>query len=252
MPSSTARCAGATNASGRSASTVASVNWPGYWISAWSSWRSVKTTGSRRSGTGSEAASPGAGSGTSSVPAGRCEGSTASSWRTRPAFLTSAAICSTSMPSQPETVRVYSGRRLVSRIEPMIGATAFIACTRPSAVSRSKRRIVVRTANSNIGTASSTRARTAASPLAMRSSHGSMPSGATATNDCAAQRWSSPKAFIAAFWPAASPSKVKMTRAWRAVGLVAHDPAQDLDVLDAEGRAAGGDRALDAGQVGRP
>ena len=32
------------------------------------------------------------------------------------------------MPSQPETVRVYSGRRLVSRIEPMIGATDFIAC----------------------------------------------------------------------------------------------------------------------------
>ena len=117
------------------------------------------------------------------------------------------------MPSQPETVRVYSGRRLVSRIEPMIGATAFIACTRPSAVSRSKRRIVVRTANSNIGTASSTRARTAASPLAMRSSHGSMPSGATATNDWDAQRWSSPNACIAAFWPAASPSKVKTTRA---------------------------------------
>ena len=44
---------GATNASGRSASTVASVNWPGYWMSAWSSWRSVNTTGSRRSGTGS-------------------------------------------------------------------------------------------------------------------------------------------------------------------------------------------------------
>ena len=113
-----------------------------------------------------------------------------------------------STPSQPATVRMYSGRNAVSRIAPMMGATAFIACTRPSAVSRSKRRTVVRTANSNIGTASSTSDLTASGPLLWRNSHGSMPSGATATKDWAAQRWSSPKAFIAAFWPAASPSKV--------------------------------------------
>ena len=96
----------------------------------------------------------------------------------------------------------------------MIGAAARMAWTRPSAVSRSKRLIVVRTANSNIGTASSTRARTAASPSAWRSSHGSMPSAARPRRrTAAAQRWSSPNALIAAFCPAASPSKVKMTLA---------------------------------------
>ena len=87
------------------------------------------------------------------------------------------------------------------------------AATRPSAVSRSKRAMVVRTANSNIGTASSTSARTAASPSDWRSSHGSLPPGATATNDCDIQRWSSLNAFIAAACPAWSPSKVKITRA---------------------------------------
>ena len=40
-----------------------------------------------------------------------------------------------------------------------------------------------------------------------------MPPSATATNDCDAQRWSSPNARIAAFCPAASPSKVNTTRA---------------------------------------
>ena len=38
-----------------------------------------------------------------------------------------------------------------------------------------------------------------------------MPDFATATNDCDAHRWSSPNARIAAFCPAASPSKVKTT-----------------------------------------
>ena len=95
----------------------------------------------------------------------------------------------------------------------MIGAAARTAWTRPSAVSRSNRLIVVRTANSNIGTASSTRARTAASPPDRRRSHGSWPEASTATNDWDAQRWSSPKARIAAFWPAASPSKVNTTLA---------------------------------------
>ena len=71
--------------------------------------------------------------------------------------------------------------------------------------------IVVRTANSNIGTASSTSARTAGVALAWRSSHGSMPVVSTATKDWEAHFWSSAKARIAAFWPAASPSKVKIT-----------------------------------------
>src|SRR4029453_19251944 len=42
-------------------------------------------------------------------------------------------------------------------------------------------------------------------------SQGSAPVGSTATYVCATNRWSSSKARRAAFWPAASPSKVKMT-----------------------------------------
>ena len=49
--------------------------------------------------------------------------------------------------------------------------------------------------------------------LAWRSSHGSMPVGSTATKDCDDHFWSSANARIAAFCPAASPSKVKMTSA---------------------------------------
>ena len=81
----------------------------------------------------------------------------------------------------------------------MIGATDRIAMTRPSAVSRSNRPMVVRTANSNIGTASSTRCRTASSPPDCRSSLGSCPASATATKLCDAHRWSSAKARMAAF-----------------------------------------------------
>ncbi len=84
---------------------------------------------------------------------------------------------------------------------------------RPSAVATSKRLIVVRTANSNIGTASSMSACTAGSPPAWRSSHGSLPDFSTATNDCEVHFSSSAKARIAAFCPAASPSKVKITLA---------------------------------------
>ena len=65
--------------------------------------------------------------------------------------------------------------------------------------------------NSNSGWRPSTRARTASGPRAMRSSHGSMPPGSTATNVCAWKRWSSPNARTAAFCPAASPSNVKIT-----------------------------------------
>ena len=59
--------------------------------------------------------------------------------------------------------------------------------------------IVVRTANSKIGTASSMSACTAGSPPACRSSHGSLPVGSTATKDCETHFWSSAKARMAAF-----------------------------------------------------
>ena len=152
------------------------------------------------------------------------------------------------MPSQPETVRVYSGRRLVSRIEPMIGATAFIACTRPSAVSRSKRRmrgahrelehrhgVVDEGAHRGVplgdaqlarvhavGLDGDERLRGPALVLAERLHRGLLAGGVAVEGEDDARL--------------------------RAVGLVAHDPAQDLDVVDAEGRAAGGHRALDPGR----
>ena len=70
--------------------------------------------------------------------------------------------------------------------------------------------------------------------------------GAMAMDVSAANFWSSSKARSAAFWPAASPSKVKITSAR---GVVHQQPAQDLDVVAAEGGAAGGDGGGDPGQV---
>ena len=66
----------------------------------------------------------------------------------------------------PDTSRAYSGWRDRSRIDATIGATARTAWMRPSAVARSKRLMVVRAANSNMGTASSMSAWTAGSPPA--------------------------------------------------------------------------------------
>ena len=94
--------------------------------------------------------------------------------------------------------------------------------------------------------------RTASSPRCRRRSHGSRPSGATATKVCAAKRCSSANARLAAFWPASSGSKVKTTspmpRGVRVVDVAEH-AADDLDVIDAEARAAGGDRGRDAREV---
>ena len=103
-------------------------------------------------------------------------------------------------------------------------------------------------ANSNRGTRRSTSATTAASPCWRRRSQGSRPLGSTATNVCVTKRWSSSKARSAAFWPAASPSKVKTTLPAHLV-VVHEQAAQDLDVLGAERGAAGGDRGRDAGEV---
>ena len=146
--------------------------------------------------------------------------------------------------------RVYSGRIELRRGSTRrSGRPRACACTRPSAVARSKRLIVVRTANSNIGTASSTRARTAASPLARRSSHGSMP--ARLDGD---ERLGGPALVLAegahrGLLPGRVAVEGEDHPGRREVGLVAHEAAQHLDVVVAERRAAGGDRALDAGEV---
>ena len=113
MPSNTARWAGATKASGLEHSTVASSNCCGYWTSTWSSWRSAKTTGSRRSGTGMDAAaSPGAGSGTSSVLAGRRRG-VVRVVVPHPAGLANLRRHLLHLDAEPAgDLRVYSGRML--------------------------------------------------------------------------------------------------------------------------------------------
>ncbi len=129
----------------------------------------------------------------------------------RPAACTARCTGSRSMPSQPASIRVYSGRSAVSRMPPIAGAAARRAATRPSAVPRSNPSSVVRMTNSNSGARERTSARTASGPCAWRRSHGSMPPSATATNVWALNAWSSPKARIAAFCPAESPSNVKIT-----------------------------------------
>ena len=112
------------------------------------------------------------------------------------------------MPRSPASFRAYSGRFSRSLILATSGAALRIASTRPSTVSRSKRDSVCRSAKSTSGSRLAIMSRTARSPLASRSSHGSMLSGLTAMNVRPTNRWSSSNARSAAFCPAASPSKV--------------------------------------------
>ncbi|OBI83230.1 hypothetical protein A9X00_05735 [Mycobacterium sp. 1245805.9] len=113
--------------------------------------------------------------------------------------------CATSsQPTQPASWRAYSSRSVGSLIWLTMGTQRRSAATRPSALSRSISAIVVRIANSNSGVRRATRSRNATSPDFSRRSHGSMPSGATATKDCPARFCSPPNAFKAAARPAAS------------------------------------------------
>jgi hypothetical protein len=82
---------------------------------------------------------------------------------------------------------------------------------RPSALSRSNGSMVARNAKSTSGTREATNSRTATSPAACRSSHGSRPSSSIATKVCTTKRWSNCIAFLAALRPAWSPSNVKTT-----------------------------------------
>ena len=100
----------------------------------------------------------------------------------------------------------------------MIRAAASRAASRPSLVSRLCLASSLRMANSNTGSRCATRSRTACSPCFSRRSHGSRPSGCTATNVWVTKCSSRSNARSAARCPAASPSKVKMTspRNWSA------------------------------------
>ncbi len=93
------------------------------------------------------------------------------------------------------------------------GAASASAAARPAGFSRLCRETMCRRANSNSGVRASTRPATAASPCARRRSQGSIPPGAMVIEVSAANFWSSSKARSAAFCPAASPSKVKITSA---------------------------------------
>ena len=115
------------------------------------------------------------------------------------------------MPSQPASVRAYSGRSERSRIRATTGAAARSAAVRPSAVSRSKRAIV--------GADGELEQRhPAGDQVAHRVVALGLPQlarvhavGSTATKVWATNFWSSSNALSAAFCPAASPSKVKTT-----------------------------------------
>ena len=115
------------------------------------------------------------------------------------------------MPSQPASERAYSGRSDASLVLATAGAAARSAATRPSGVLRSYSARTLRTTNSESGTRAATSAFTASGPRCCHSSHGSRPSGCTATNVCVTKFLSSVKARTAALRPAASPSKVKTT-----------------------------------------
>ncbi|CAB4713842.1 unannotated protein [freshwater metagenome] len=95
---------------------------------------------------------------------------------------TAAETISTSTPSQPAKRRVYSGRRDLSRIWAIKGAAALRALIRPSAESNLWCASSLRIANSNNGTRRAIKSRRAKSPFCWRKSHGSKPSGSTATN----------------------------------------------------------------------
>ncbi len=115
------------------------------------------------------------------------------------------------MPTSPASRTAYSCWIALSLICATMGAAWSSAAERPSAVSRLCCRTIDRMANSKSGERPSIRFRTASSPWAIRSSHGSVPSGETAIEVRAANFWSSSNARSAAFCPAASPSKVKTT-----------------------------------------
>ena len=123
----------------------------------------------------------------------------------------SSTNCSFIMPSQRSRFTAYSWRSPRSLILPTISAAASSAASLPSAVSRLCSVSALRMANSNSGTRCAIRSRTAASPCFTRRSHGSRPSGCTATNVWVTNRSSIENARSAARCPAASPSKVKMT-----------------------------------------
>ncbi len=142
-------------------------------------------------------------------------GAYASSSRTcsrRRASLTSRRMMSRSTPMRRTDLREYRSSSERSRIWAINGATALTAPICPVAYVVSKRLIAVSITKSYSGLAWAINARTASLPRLMRRSHGSRLSSATATNACVENAASSPNAWIAAFWPAASPSKVNTTR----------------------------------------
>lgn len=85
-----------------------------------------------------------------------------------------------STPTIPARLRAYSSRSATSLIRATMGTPSASARTRPSAVSRSWPATNLASANSTSGRRRAMRSRTAASPWACRSSHGSIPPDSTA------------------------------------------------------------------------
>ena len=249
-PSKTARWAGALKAVASMPVEAAGSSRAGNCSTTWSSWRSSMTTGSRRSGRGI-------------APAARRRSArgpprSARWWRAGrrrrldPALPARADLGGDRLDldaeqsgEDPGVLRakgvVADARRRWARRRAAPGCALGGVEVEPAHV--------VRTANSNIGTASSTRA-----------AHGVGALGLTQLARVLARLLDGDERLR-------GPALVLAERAHRRlltglvaveredhpggreVGLVAHDPAQRLDVVDAEGRAAGGDGGLDAGEV---
>ena len=116
-----------------------------------------------------------------------------------------------STPIIPATSREKASTFERSRMLDTSRAASRSASTRPSARSRSYLPTTLASTKRYSGTRRATSSRTAASPCWSRRSHGSSPVGSTATYVWDTKFWSPSKARSAAFCPAASPSKVKIT-----------------------------------------
>ena len=130
-----------------------------------------------------------------------------------------------------------TARAVPQRLHPALGGVEVVA-RRSSSAARTRTAARRR----------ATRSRTAMSPLASRSSHGSMPPGSTATKVWATNRWSSLERPQRRLLPGRVAVEGEHDLAAELV-LVHQQPAQHPDVVLAERRAAGRDRRRHPGEV---
>src|SRR5664280_249798 len=273
MASWTPRCAGALKESAAMDSNPAGSTRRGNCNAACSSCRSAATTGSRRSGRASSKArsspcpsprsfpcsSPC--SSPCSLPAAEPvpvlvpvpdqlpDAGRAPRAAIRVARATSSPTCSTSTPSQPATVRVYSGRKERSRMPATMGATAPSARTRPSALVRSNPREggAHRELEHRHGVLDEGKDRCLSGGLAQLA--GILAGLLHGHEALRCPALVLPERTHCGLLAGGVSVKGEDHLSRCQIGLVTHDAAQHLDVLDAERGAAGGHRGLDAGKL---